>query len=581
MIQDILQRLRDSLTLTDTEWDVPVGSPEYKILEAVATELYAAQTNYLLGDAHLDADAKVGIELDKFVVTYGIVRLGGRRATGTVTFERGTPAVSDIDIPYGTQVMKPSTSVSPAIMFQTTTSNTIEASGTQVEIPIEAVNAGISGNTVAGEISLFSGASVGGVTTVANEVPTSGGRDPETDDELRSRWKLTVFRNLAGTEDQFLGIALDDDSVTRAVVIGAQERFFEQLQITAGAVTSTISDAKYIYAGGSEFIGYDLGTEDEVIGVRTNDYTWTNSNPPSVSILNATLFPNSNVIELEYDYTPSASRNDPATGIVHKVDVIVSGQDSLAVTEQITFLSGAAYLFNTTGGSLLNRTNWLRRDETTAPTTGNIFVPLMNQPILTLPTTITVGATVYTQNTDYWLVRDVGTNRGSIRARDGIEWKAAGAPVNGTIVLVAYTYNNAIARVDGSINRVRLVGTDTLVHSAKKAYFRFHLSVVFGPTYTPAVETTNISTTVTAWLEGKDFRSNVQISDLIDVIKDLPSVDNIRLTKSTESGSAYGIQRRSESGTTLATYITDIYLKSDEVPVLESVVVTPRGQNTF
>ena len=584
MIQDILQRLRDSLSLRDPEWDVAVGSPEYKILEAVAAELYAVEANSLLADYHFEVDTKIGLALDRFVAMWGVYRLAAKRATGTVTLSRGTAATVDIDIPSGVQVMKPATSISPQVVFMTTVAATLSAGQLSVEIPIESVVAGSVGNLVASEISMFIGSAVTGVTSVSNANPTSGGRDIEDDDSLRDRWRTTAFRNVSGTRDQFLALALDHEDVSRATVVGAQERYREQLEIIAGAATSEVPDAKYIYPVGGEFIGFDLGTEDEVIGVRNSDYTYNAADPPVITILDATDFPNGSIIDLEFDYTPDCSRNNPATGIVHKVDIFVAGTDAAEVTEEFTYQSGASFQFSTTGTAATNtmhRDNWRRTDETTKPTAGNIYVPLMRQPILTVPNSIVIGGNTYNKDTHYWLIRDYTTDRGSIRARDGLEWDAATDPANGSVVLMSYSYNDLVAEIDDAIQQYRLVGTDTLVHSAKKVYLRFHLSVVFGTAYTPASETTNIADALTDWLEGKGYRDNVQISDMIDVVKAVPSVDNVRLTTSAEAGSAYGIQRRAESGASLGFNTTDIYLNSDEIPVLESVIVTTRGVNTF
>lgn len=590
--QEILNRMRDALSMSDPEWDVSVGTPTYKILEAVALEIQTVFQGSTLHDYHFDIETKTGGQLDDFVSLFGIERLPAKRATGTVTFKRGTIADQDYDIPAGTQVIKPATAVSPPIYFQTVTAGTIQQGQTEVEVPIEAVVAGASGNVVAGAISLYSG-NVAGVSQVNNENPTSDGRDAETDESLRRRWRVTVFRNLAGTEDQFLAIALDEDEVSRALVVGPSERVREQLEIQSVGVggaefVSQLNDVKYRFTAGSEFMGEDIGSPDEVLAIRDSDYTWDPSTG-TVTILDQTDWPVGKTVDFEHEYTPQASRNDPANGIVHRVDIFVAGQDAERMIEEITMRTDAAHTFNTTAGDPMQNTKWLRTNETTNPTPGNYFMPLMHTPIVTIPENITVnheagGSTQYSKNVHYWLVRDVTLNRGSQRARDGIEWDAAAAPAANDNVVVDYTYNELVRTVDEQIKQFRLVGTDTLAHEANYRRLRFHLSIVFGETFTPSSETELVTNILTEWLEAKEFRDNVQISDMIDVVHNVQGVDNVRLTKSTDAGvtgNAYNILELAEDGTALTNHGSDIYLKSDEVPVLESVVVRVHGQNTF
>lgn len=578
---EILGRLRDALSLTDPEWDVSVGSPVYKIMEAVATEMAGVYDNALLNDYHFDIDTKTGTTLDAFVEMFGLVRLMGKRATGTVTFSRGTPDHNvDYDIPTGTQVLKPASGVSPAIFFQTTTAATLQAGTTQVEVPAEAVVAGSSGNVNAGTVTLFAGG-MQGVTAVINEQPFTGGRDSESDSELRRRWRITLFRNLAGTEDQFLAIALESEAVSRALVVGASRRVREQLEIAMGTISAGVTDAKYFYPQGSEFVGYDLGTSAEDIGVPFTDYTYDATNG-TVNFVDTTKFPNGAVVDFEYEYLPESSRNNPGGNVFHRIDVFVSGQDAKSVVEEITMVRDVPHTFNDTAGDPMLRTQWRREDDTTSPTAGNFFMPLANTPVILLPEAITVSSTTYTRNVDYWLVRDVTIHRNSTRARDGIEWLSTNAPANAADVILEYTYNRLVRQIDEHIKQVRLVGTDTMVHRAEYIYLRFHLSIVFNPTYNAGTESESVAAAISEWLETKDFQGNVQISDLIDVIKNLSPIDNVRLTTSTENATAYGIQRIANDGTTvLGTFTSDIYLRSDEIPVLESVTVNTRGSNTF
>lgn len=577
---EILARLRDALTLSDPEWDVSVGTPEYKILEAVSSEIATVYNDGMLNNYHLDVDLKAGTDLDDFVQLFGMYRLLSKRAVGTVTFQRGVAADQDYNIASGVQVVKPATSVSPAIYFQTITSATIPRGQTEVEVPIEAAVGGTSGNVVAGAITAMA-TQVGGATSVVNQSPLTGGRDPESDTDLRIRWKTTVFRNLAGTISQFQAIALDDPSVTRATVIGPQNRYTEQLQIPAGSppvIISQVIDSKYTFPPGGEFIGYGLNQEDQNIALRGSDYTYLQTVPFSAQILDTTNYTVGSILNVEHEYTPKASRNDPANGVTHKVDIFVSGQESTEALEEVTM--NRSLLFSGTGA--LGRENWRRVDDTTQPTVGNFFMRLQRAPVLSLPPSITIGTTTYFLNTHYWFVRDIGSNRGSTLAQDGIEWLSSNSPTNNQNVIVTYRYNNVISRLNEQIRSIGLVGQDTLVHQSTPVNLRFHLAVVYNTGVQTSSVDNQIDIAVTNWLEGKGFKDNVQISDLIDTVKNVEGVDNVRLVKSTEDSSNYGIVELAWNTTTVKTRHTgDIYLQSDQVPVNIDTVIVPKAQNTF
>ena len=195
---EVIASMRDALQVQDPEWDISPGSPEWKILEAVAQQIENITFNSVLNDYHFDVDKKAGLELDLFMSLFGFARIRARRATGEVTFQRGTPALQDYIIPLGTQVFVQATAFNPALYFQTTISAVLPQGATEVSVPVQAVVGGSTGNVAAFTITGMATA-VGGVTAVINSQAISGGRDAESDEDLRDRWRATVFRNISGT----------------------------------------------------------------------------------------------------------------------------------------------------------------------------------------------------------------------------------------------------------------------------------------------------------------------------------------------------------------------------------------------
>lgn len=531
---EILERMRSALRISDPGWDIAPGTPEYRILEAVAQEIAKTAIDGLLHDYHFDIDRKTGQDLDSFVGLFGFARILGKRATGYVTFGRGTAASETVIIPVGTQVF--ANLPSGIVYFQTTTTVAMAIGETSVMAPIEAVVAGTQGNVPAGSITNLA-QPIPGVTTVTNQSPTDGGTDPESDDALRDRWKRTVFRNMAGTEDQLLAVAFQSQEVKQATVIGPEVRYSEQLQVPSSSpytVTSQVPDSKYTYPPENEAVIRDAGLPTEQYGIYLTDYSFSSTVPPTVTILNTSKFPPSSIITLEHDYTPICSRNDPANAIANKVDIFVSGAVPRQVSETVKM--NTALVFDNAGGSL-DKDNWVRDDGVTTPSVGNYLMRLSKAPLYSIPDTITVSGQTYTKDVHYWLIRDVTNLRGSVRAADGIEWLSTNAPANETFVDITYMYNSLVERVDDDINLVRLVGMDTLVHEAAYRRLRFNLGLVLFPTFLVENVVPNIRSALDSWLTSKGFRDHVQISDVYSVISNVVGVDSVRLLNSSEQRS--------------------------------------------
>ena len=546
---EYIARMVAALRISDPEWDISIGSPEYKILEAVAQELEIASGDNTVLSSNFDINTKVGADLDAFVNLFGFDRLQAKRATGSVTFSRGTPADRDYIIPFGTQIYAPATSTSVAIYFSTSGVAVLPEGSTQVEVPVEASVGGTAGNVAAGRVSNIA-ASIDGVTSVVNSNGFIGGRDYESDSDLRARWQRTVLRSIAGTEDQFLGLAYNEPGVTRAIVIGAVEEYLEQIEvINDGApitLTSQVPDSKYNYPAGGEFLGTRLGTSAEDIGTRNIHYTYTQSTSgnfqPVFTITDPVgieKWPFGTVLDVEHEFTPTASRNDPANGVVDKVDIFIAGEEATLVSEETSM---GALTFDTTAGSATLRTNFIREDGITNPTSGHKFLPLFKTPVISLPGSITIGTVTYLKDVDYWLVRDTTTNKNSTRAFDGIEWSVAatsgtpdtGAPAANTAITIEYYYNSLVEKVNEQINLVRLVGIDTLTHRAQYSYLRFNLAVILRQGTQISQATADIESALSRWLDGKAFKDDIQIADLYDVIGSVPWVDNVRLITNAE-----------------------------------------------
>jgi uncharacterized phage protein gp47/JayE len=483
--QTLALQMIAQLRLLDPSISAEVGTPERKIVDTVAQSLYENQIDLDALSAGLDIDSKYGDQLDRFLSIFGFARQKATFATGFVTFSRVTPANVDVRVAANTQVAAPILADAAEgdqgnVFFFTLFDATIPAGSTAVIVPVRAVTAGVLGNVAANRITIPGGVNtIFGVTGITNETPTSGGTDSETDEEYKVRFKNTVFRNLAGTQDQYMALSIATAYSTRANVVGPQSHYREYVQVpptddtgsydidgdgdldlgsgTSGNYTtalSTIPYAKHIYA--SE---YPVFVSNGDVGLNQvfyrQDFDFAFNSPPKnwgdsfrlanvsldSTVASSPLRPNVSfnniytgtnttvtailpgaVVLLEYSYMSEASRNDITNNILNAVDVYIDGGNDLAASTVIV-RPKTTTAFVDDGNSKYHYENYRRTGEPEKrPIIGNVLTPMFWQPATALPDEIVVGTTTYVKGVHYWLVEDISALAGTIRARNGIEW---------------------------------------------------------------------------------------------------------------------------------------------------------------
>lgn len=614
--QQLALQMLAQLRVLDPSVSGEVGSPERKILDTVGQALSENQIDLDALSNSLNVDTKYGATLDRFLNIFGFSRQKATYATGFVTFSRNAPSNVDIRIPAGTQLQAALPAIPnlgqdypQQIQFLTVYDGTIPAGATDSEqVPIRAAIAGIYGNVAANYINQIVGSNaVYGVTAVTNDVATTGGKDAEDDDEYKVRFKNTVFRNLAGTQDQYMALAIATAFTSRANVVGPQSTYQEYIQVpsvddtatggggNAGEYSSALSTlpyAKYVFKTeqptfiSSRDVGPDSFFYRQDVDFRVNltateknrgdakrlftagtgpDPTAAaNANNPSITFTNIYTGTNADVsairpndlVLLEYSYMSAASRNDMTLGITNAVDVYIDGGNNVT-SSTVVARPSTATAFLTDPNSKFYYENYRRVGQPEKrPLLGNILLPLFWQPSYDVPDQIIVGTNTYFKNVHYWAVEDVSNLAGTVRARNGMEWSTkakgklagdvlgdpsnytgqvitdnTGDPAGGMpIEIDGYTYDKNIVDLQAALKGSKQITTDVLAHKAKMRYFKLDVTTMYTNGAAIADVNSVISSSLQTYFRGLYFGAPVQLSDLLQIIHNIPGIDNVRWT---------------------------------------------------
>lgn len=156
----------------------------------------------------------LGEYLDLHAQIRGIERHQAAKAAGTVRFFAGSGRIEPAEIPAGTVCM-----TAEGRRYVTTQSGTVSVEETQVELPVEAVEAGAAGNAAPGQI-IYLALAPSGITACTNPSAFTAGADRETDEMLRQRIMATYRRLANGANLAFYEqTALEYEGVAAVKVI--------------------------------------------------------------------------------------------------------------------------------------------------------------------------------------------------------------------------------------------------------------------------------------------------------------------------------------------------------------------------
>lgn len=232
-VDQLTTQMVNQLRLLDPTVSAEVGTPERKIIEAVAELIASQQVDFTVLNQQTDLSSMSSGRLDAYLSIFNFGRQQAVPSYGTVTFSTNTPVTQQITIPLGTQVIANiNDPVFPSLTFVTTQAVILAVGQTSVDAPVQCTVAGsvgnIDANTIVGFASLQS---IQGISSISNAAAMTGGADQEDDAAYKTRFQNTFLRNISGTDDMFLALSVAQNGVTKANVVGPISRYQEYMQV--------------------------------------------------------------------------------------------------------------------------------------------------------------------------------------------------------------------------------------------------------------------------------------------------------------------------------------------------------------
>ena len=556
--------IREKLQTTIPGLSLEVGTVERKLVDACAEAISEATVGQYHSGSLLDIETKSGAELEQLVGIFGFGRLQGRRASGIIRLEMVTVATQPIQIPKGSQFsVRGGGPGGTNLNFISTQSASITEGSFSIDVPVQCSLVGSIGNVPPGSITSLSSSM--GATSVTNLTAMTGGVDPETDDELRTRFRGTFLRNIAGTEDFYRALCLQNSNVSQVAVYGPTTLYRTQSEVASGTTQMEVSpNVKYVWPD-SEQIFQGLATEDEVFYRKGSDYTFVYQSQPVFTRVESGDLTAGDIVDVEFEYTTRSSRNDPVAGIMNKVDIFVNGSDPVLVNEK-TVVSSTS--FTTTTSSDYYTGNFFRKGTRTRPASGNRFMRLGSVPLVSFPSRLTINGTVYSEGVHYFVVTGDTELTGSEREVAGIEWTSAG-PITGTSITVAYTYNRNPELLNAQLKGVKQITTDVLVRQASYTFLQTNLSVEYHRGYSIQQVNNNIQATLRSFFAQVRYGQWIEFQDFLTQVHQVAGVDNVWVTRVDEDSANYGVDQFVDSGkkTKITTRSEDFQLDDNQLPI--------------
>jgi uncharacterized phage protein gp47/JayE len=279
----------------------------------------------------MDINAAEGQDLDNLAKKIGIRRYSSAKAVGEVTFTGD----NNVLIPAGFQV---ETDEDEPKIFETTEQVIITSGSITVEII--SIEGGSEYNVTSNTITKMTEV-LAGIDDVTNEAETFGGRDRETDTELRERYFQSLDRAGGSTTTSVRANVLEETETSDCIILeninmevdgnGLPAKSFET--IVFGGANQAIADAIFEkkpagiepYGSITEIVVDDSGNNQDVSFSRAAG------------------------IDIYVEVDLVTSEDYPADGDAQVIDEIETYINSLSINENVIYRKIIDVIFNVTG----------------------------------------------------------------------------------------------------------------------------------------------------------------------------------------------------------------------------------------
>lgn len=239
----------------------------------------------------------------------------GQKATGKVVFSRANPSSQITVIPTGTKVS------SGSFMFVTTQQGSISSNEINSnEIPVQAVDIGLSYNVAANTITSLDSLLPSDIVSVSNPKKCTGGTDTETETEMLARFKQYI-NGLQGTNVYGLKSRILDLQGVRSVSVD------EHFPLIDDIFNATV----YVDDGtGGLTPELKLAVEDAINGDDTQVNQGARAAGINIRVLNATAVP------VSVNCTVYVYRVETATAMFEIRNAIEEQINGLGINENVT-----------------------------------------------------------------------------------------------------------------------------------------------------------------------------------------------------------------------------------------------------
>lgn len=455
-----------------------------------------------------NASVLVPADLDAIGANYGMTRLPGTQATGTITFRIRNYTTSSliVVVPSGTVVSTLATTTSPAVSFATTSTVTFIPSLApsyfnpvtgfyEQNTTISCQTIGVIGNVGAQTItSLVS--SVSGIDTVTNNTATTGGTNIESNVAFAGRIQIKLSGNNVGTPNGIISLVNTNSNVIEAIVVGPNDPEMQRNEF-GGSVD--------VYIEGQTLVT----TSDTPLYSTSGSQQFILNNQPALSVGSVTGV----VGGLPYTFVAGTDY-----AFVENPNLLFSG--SVEAASYINF--NISTVFSIT---FVTDTTHLVVSSTTGMQTGD---------------TITQGAvsTTITTVTDITHLV-VGSTVGFVI---GPATLTGFKPDNNTLITITYTYDSLIGALQALFNNNsnHIVASDILVREAIEAFIDFTASITIVPGFVSSSVVANVETNLTNYINSLNLGAVITLSALVAIMQDTAGVGEVDLTTlvltSTENG---------------------------------------------